>query len=356
MTQIDKKLIIGILFIIVILISGISLIIFNDSSDEPSIIEDDDLTKSDIASNINEIKNSQESYEIDKEVSLSEINSSTRIDISTQRIYSNNLKDAYRYTNIDSNGTINSIESYVFNNTQYISYDESSTWDVESTMEVNQLFEYVEIINENNIDSYNKTHDIDNGKYIFEIPSNEKSIDILNNILIDAEKEKLDKEFRFTSAQNTSYTVIVNDESYNIESIHIESTVYTSNETYNAEIKIDNFDSNIDSITLPDELSSDENIYTDTYYSFINISQTTENNLEVSIEEDVSDIVQSINIITQENEFNLDGQEGDSILLSPNEDFNFESPNIRVTASMNSGDTRIVGEHKLSDNIDVENE
>jgi len=350
MTNIDKKLVIGIIFIVLILISGIGLIIFNDSSDGPEIIEDDELTESEIANNINEQQTTYDSYEITKDISLSPLNSSSNnIDINTQRTYTNSLNDSYIDTTIEYNGNRSTVELYTFDDTQYSSINENS-WDVNTNTEIMQLFEYVNIINENNINNYNISSNEEN--YTIKSNTDDKAIDLINNMLTDKEKELINENFTFTNAQNTNYNLTVNED-YIIKYISINSEVEKSNQTYEAEIQLSNFNQNADSIVLPDELSSDDNIESNTYYSFINISQTTGNDVEITIEEDVSDMVESINIITRENEFSLNGQEGESISLSAGEDYNAEIPNININALMNSGDTRVVAEYKVSDTIDT---
>lgn len=354
--DLDTKMIIGILFIILIILSGSILIMLNYSSDsEPDIIEDENLTKDEVVHNVNEQINYIESYDINKNVSLISNNSSNPdIYIDKYEINSNNLNDSYENTTIQINNESHTYETYNFQDTEYLSSDDS--WDVFSDVENKQIFDNIEIINDNNLENYNMTYDEDNEEYIFKLlNNNDKSINILNNLITENQMNKLNNEFIFTSTSQTEYIVTI-DNSYNIKSINITSDLYMEDKSYNSNIEINNINTDVESITLPDELTSNDNIYSNEYYAFLDISQTTNNNVKITIQEDVSDIVEDIRIESRKDTFYISGQIDDSITINANEDFDTQAPNIRIIADMNNGDSRIVGEYKISDTINVEDE
>jgi len=353
--NLDIKLIIGILFIVLIILSSTILIISNYSSEnEPDIIEDDNLTKSEVAHNVNEQTNNIDAYEFNKNISLIPNNSSNSdIDMDTYEIHSNSLNDSYTNTMIKIDNESYTYEIYNFQNTQYLSEGES--WDIISDVENTQIFEDIQIIDENNINDYNMTYDEDYEEYTFKLlHNNDKSLNILENSIND-NIDIFEHNFIFTSTSQTEYILTI-DDSYNIKSINITSDVHMEDKEYTANINISNINKNVESIVLPDELTSNDNIYSDAYYSFLDISQTTDDNIKISIQEDVSDIIEDIRIETRKDTFYISGQTNDSIILTSNEDFDTQVPDIRIIADMKNGDSRMVGEYKISDTINVDDE
>lgn len=353
----DKKIGIGIIFIILIISTGLVLIMTGDDPDEPEFVEDDELTKSDVSHNINEKIDSTNSYKLNTNMVFEPENSTANsIYIDSERIYSNDLSDAFIQTNIQEGQNEEKIQQYNFNNTAYIYDAEFSEWNVKQSYSQNQLFNYLDIINEDNIESY-EFEETDTG-YVFTTEDShieEKIISISNHILNEEELDNIQTDSRITSVNNATYEVIVDKDSYGIKEINIQSNSNLQNEMYNVTINFD-MDLTTQTISIPSELNVNENIEYNTYYNFLEISRTTDNAVKIDIIKDISDEAKKLTIKTERTEQSLSMSEGTSITLEPDRHYNQNAPNIEIIAITNFDDKIVVGDYKISSTIEINEE
>ena len=356
----DKKIIFGIIFIILVIVSSLLFVFIGGDTidDEPNIIVDDELDKNDVVHNIHEQKNSIESYRVNKQIRLTPTDSEgNSLSVDSDRSYYNELTESLRETDVQVNGESHHVRQYNYNGSEYLYVEESNAWNTRQSIAQTQLFEYSDIVDEQNIDSY--TFDERDNSYIFTTDgshADNHAQQVLRNILNDNEIDKTDMDFRLNSVQDTTYTVVVDDSDFIVTEINIETTANIDGYEYDVDIDISDIEPDIDAITLPEELSSTENIEIEMYFNYLNISQTTTNGVQIEIVEDVSDIVEHIRVETEYTTIDMNGAQGETLTLEPNADFNPQAPNIKISAHMNNGDIMLSGEYKLAQTIELEDE
>lgn len=353
----NKKLIISIIFISILTI-GLLFFIFIPS-DEPNIIEDDELSKEDVIHNFNEQKSLIDSYSINKNMTLS--NESNTIQLQSDRIYHNALNDSYIDTELQYNSNDNTVEEYIFGNTKYTYDEENSEWNVQqNNINRNQLFEYEHILSEEN--NYDFEYNEDDNEYVFtaqDSRSLDKILDIWDLSIKESEFNELNKlnDTTISSVSNGEYVVKIDDEEFFLKELQITSNANINDSQYDLDIHYTDINVDVAEISLPEELTSQDNIESHSNYRVVNISTTTEGNVQFEIvEEDISDTVNEIRIESQYSTVRMNGELGEVATLESGTDFNENSPFIQMYAEMNNGDTIRVAEYKLSDIIEEEEE
>ncbi len=349
----NKKIIISIIFILILTIGLFFIFI---PSDDPNIIEDDELSEEDVIHNFNEQKSLIDSYSITKDMTLS--NESNTIQLQSDRIYHNELNDAYVDTELQYNTDVYNIEKYIFSNTKYTYDENNSEWNVQQeNIDNSQLFDYENILS--NDGDYNFEHNEEENVYIFTIDnaqSLDKTIDIWDLSIKESEKDKFeDKDV--LSASNVEYKVKIDDENFFLTELEITSNANVNNSQYNLDIHYTDIDVDVAEISLPEALTSQDNIESQSNFRVVNISTTTEGNVQFEIvEEDISDTVNEIRIESQYSTVIMDGNLGEVVTLESGTDFDANAPFIQMYAEMNNGDTIRVAEYKLSDIIEEESD